>query len=253
MENVLLWLIRYYLIQQWGLGDDPSSWADKIKSLEWASAEVTQQWIQKRRAIFTPEHRTSWAALEPQEASTVMENFFNLIPLPLGGFFDDGFWAGNAQICNDTEDAVIRLMDTLWVQAQYQKFERDTLDGKHYVMKGTRATKTEKRTWVLQGVENVEILGKEFCLPSRRRGNATSRIKACSNLLDALEDKAASGKKRLVHRGALERLQGQLNFLIETSKSRRSYTKALTKCIAVELGEKRSGDGRARVVAMAIA
>ena len=120
-------------------------------------------------------------------------------------------------------------------------------------MKGIGATKTEKRTWVLQAMENVEILGKEFCLPSRRWGNANARIKACSNFLDALEDKAASGKKRLVHRGALERLQGQLNFLMETSKSRRSYTKALTKCIAIELGEKRSGDGRARAIAMAIA
>ena len=102
-------------------------------------------------------------------------------------------------------------------------------------------------------MENVEILGKEFFLPTKRRGNATSRIKACTNLLDALEKKAISGKKRLVHRGALERLQGQLNFLTETSKSRRSYTKALTKCIAVELGEKRNGDSRGRAVAMAIA
>ena len=30
VENLFLWLIRWYMMEAWGLGDDPSQWRNKL-------------------------------------------------------------------------------------------------------------------------------------------------------------------------------------------------------------------------------
>jgi len=175
--------------------------------------------------------------------------------------FDDGFWSGNQQLCQQVEDAIFRLMHTVGVLAQYEKFERGTADGRCWIMQGQAkpdTDATEAREWIPKQahgrdvIEHIQILGQEMDIKKGTRRNSVRRIAECRSLLQSISALAESNK-RLVPAAALERLRGQCVFITDTAKARRSLLHELTKCIKAKAPGKAFGDGRKRAVKMAIA
>ena len=77
VENLFLWLIRWYMMEAWGLGDDPSQWRRKLLTCDWAQHAEAQEWLEGRINFFPDETCTSWEALSVEEAVAVMEDFWN--------------------------------------------------------------------------------------------------------------------------------------------------------------------------------
>ena len=153
--------------------------------------------------------------------------------------------------------------------AQNAKFERGTADGylykmadddddddddnddttSHHVDHGADAER-----WTLVGKGHVQILGKEMDIANEMRQDSERRLNEVQALADEVLRLAHQHKNRLVPTAALQRLQGQLNFVTDTCKCVRAFLHGITASIKSQ-GRvwSKKGNKRTRAVMMGIA
>ena len=244
VEGILMHICRWYMMEDMGMSDDPSTWLDTLLAQDWAQADVTRAWIEDRAAHFGSPTCTEWASLSHADGTDVLEQFWNLVPCCVGSFFDDGFWAAGPELAESMQRAVMRLSTEVKVEGQIEKFERATLDGHHY---GMNADGTWFELFQDDGSPSlIEILGKQFNLANGTRGDSEQRLRGAEALLDEILRMAKASPRKLVYTSILERLRGQYNFITQTSKSLRSLLFGLTKSIKAQAQVWRRQDKRRR-------
>ena len=269
IENLLLYLVRFFCMQQWGITDldDTSTWVNQLREAPWAATERVQQWIADRAAKFGAPTAKSFAALTPTEACDVIEQLWRLVPAAISGFFDDGFWAGSSRICADIQRAVERLSSECGIEAQAAKFERGTAQGFVYKLKDVEDSDTshephhhvdygvDASRWELDFAGHIQILGKEMDISTQLRQDSARRLKEACALTEEILRMAAAHPKRLVPVAAMERCRGQWNFITDTCKNLRALLYGLTASIKSKsrVWARGRGDKRKRAVKMGIA
>lgn len=233
-------------MQQWSLSDDPSSWVDTMLKQSWAQKPCVKAWVIDRAEKFGRPSAKSWSALSTEEARGEMESLFNLVPLAMSTFFDDGFWASCPELCEGVQQAILKLSSECGVLCSLEKFEKADNHGRLFQM-------NEEGVFVQQDDGNIQILGKEMDIVQRSRKDSEARIRCVCALTEELLAQAQSSRRRRVPAAAIERCRGQWNFVLDTCKPLRALLCGLTASIKTKVAVKASGDKRKRAAVMGAA
>lgn len=250
VQNLLLWLVRHFCHEEWGLGNDCSTWIDTVLKQPWASGPATQAWIRDRAASFD-QPSGFFDTMELVDAQKAVERLWDCVPCALAGFYDDGFWGAHAKLSDCVQRAFHRLCHECGVAAQKAKFERATADEKLFKLESEVTSPVF--TWKQCGTGHVEILGKRMRITDGIRDDSEIRVEYAIALTVEILRLAASNKRRLVPLAAVERCLGQWNFLTDTCKPLRGLLNGLSSSLKARPSQRARGDARKRAYVMAVA
>jgi hypothetical protein len=116
-----------------------------------------------------------------------MAALFNLLPIVLGGYFDDSMLGWIVGLCDEQTDAILFLIRELGIGAAWAKFERAQADGTIGLMvPSDRAHLTKHRRGTTPPPGCGQDLGQELALSWRDRRDAQARIRDLSALMDEI-------------------------------------------------------------------
>jgi hypothetical protein len=127
VETILVWLMRHLLLTHiWGwsadLYDQPDRGVAAVLQRPWAQQEPVRAWIRRRAAALG-------GPTKAMNRADRMAALFNLLPIVLGGYFDDSMLGGIVGLCDEQTDAILFLIRELGIGAAWAKFERAQADG----------------------------------------------------------------------------------------------------------------------------
>jgi hypothetical protein len=146
VETILVWLMQYLLLTHvWGwstdLYDHPDRWVAAVLQRHWAQPKSVRAWIRHRAAALG-------SPTQAMNRADRMAALFNLLPIVLGGYFDDSMLGGIVGLCDEQTDAIIFLIRELRIGAAWAKFERAQAEGTVSLMvPSDRAHLTKHRRW----------------------------------------------------------------------------------------------------------
>jgi hypothetical protein len=250
VQNLLLWLVRHFCHDEWGLGNDCSTWIDTVLQQPWARGPVTQAWIKDRAAAFdNPSGLFDTMSLVDVQKN--VERLWDCIPCALSGFYDDGFWGAHSALSDSIQRGFHRLCRECGLTAQKTKFERATADEQLFKLESE--VTSPDLTWRSCGSGHVEILGKRMRIMDGIRDDSDIRVQYATALTTEILRLAASNKRRLVPLAAIERCLGQWNFLTDTCKPLRGLLNGLSSSLKARPSQRARGDARKRAYVMAVA
>ena len=235
IQNVLVWLVRWLIMQDMQLGDDCREWVVRLLGQKFMTTTM-RHWVSSRAALYKCPDAPSWRRLTRRAAAVQMKRLWNLVPLALCAYFDDKMTGGGQALSDMACGAIWRLVSDGKVQDSVEKAVRSTEDGNKFVVTDTGGA----RKWtldpdVIPGSWHPLVLGKEFVIAQQLRRDSAERVRMVvwlSTQVIALADEAAT---RLVLMALLERLRGQWNFILDSAKAQRALLSSLTACIIVGL------------------
>ena len=235
IQNVLIWLVRWLIMQELGLGDDCRQWVATLLAQPFVTVTM-RRWITVRASIFKCPHEPSWRVLTRPAAALQMERFWNLCPLALCAYFDDKMTGGGGALSDMASNAIWRLVSEGKVLDSVDKAVRSTEGGDKLIVH----VEAGVRTWVPDpavepGSWNPLVLGKEFVIALQLRRDSAERVRMVVWLTTQAIQIAGEAPTRLVLMATLERLRGQWNFVLDSAKAQRALLSSLTACIIVGL------------------
>ena len=235
IQNVLIWLVRWLIMLELQLGDDCRLWVARLLAQPFMT-ETMRRWVSTRASIFKCPDAPSWKQLTRPAAEVQMKRFWNLVPLAVCAYFDDKMSGGGLALSDMFSSAVWRLVSEGRVLDSVAKAVRSTEGGDKYIVEETGDT----RKWVpdpdvLPGTWHPLVLGKEFVIALQLRRDSAERIRMVIWLTMQVIQIAGAAPTRLVLMATLERLRGQWNFVLDSSKGQRALLSSLTACIIVGL------------------
>ena len=214
VEDLLLHVIRFLILEEWGIPEDPTKWFDHVQSLHWMNPTIIE-WMNDRADL--------WG--KPSAELSLTDNFEKLwscIPCIITGFFDDGIYGGHIQVCDSADRAIFKLM-SIGVLAQLPKFERGFLDD-------TVTTRLSETTWAPRTHGWIMVLGKIFKLSSFTKCDSPARIAEAKALLRAILYQAQNND-RLVFESSLRRMLGIMVYITDSCVFLRTYLRGTIKAL----------------------
>ena len=235
IQNVLIYLVRWLIMQDLGLGDDCRQWVAILLAQPFVTATM-RRWITVRASVFKTPDAPSWRVLSRPSAAVQLKRFWNLCPLAICAYFDDKMSGGGAALSDMASGAIWRLVSEGKVLDSVDKAVRSTEAGDKFIVHEEAGA----RTWVPDpdvepGTWNPLVLGKELVISSQLRRDSAERIRSVVWLTMQAIKIAAEASTRLVLMATLERLRGQWNFVLDSAKAQRALLSSLTACIIVGL------------------
>ena len=246
IQNVLIYLVRWLVMLALGLEDDCRQWISILLSQPFIT-ETARRWITVRAGIFKCPDAPSWRVLRHDHAAVQMARFWNLCPVAICAYFDDKMSGGGAAISTLVSDAIWLLVSKGKVLDSVDKAVRSTEGTASGGDKFVARVHEGVRSWVRDpdvepGTWNPLVLGKELVIASQLRRDSAERIRMVVWLTAQIIAIAKEARTRLVLMAMLERLRGQWNFVLDSSKAQRALLSSLTACIVVGLRQGRKDE-----------
>ena len=240
-------------MQEWGLDlNNPDSWIQTLLELEWITPDI-RQWIKYRAGLMGE----PTATMDHTEA---VQAFFNLCPLFISGYFDDGMTGGVKAAVDTADRAVAYIMQTIGIKGSMLKFERAYANA-------TISTRLRQPRQLHEPKEahpepeftppapgHIDVLGKIIDIKNQLRYDKADRLGAFYALLRAILHQAKSNPEHKASEAALMRALGQACYVTDTCTPLRAHTTsmiaALTKASAWSAKTGSHGDKRNQAASM---
>ena len=245
VETILVWLMRYLLLTHiWGwsaeLYDQPDRWVSAVLQRPWAQTEPVRAWIRHRVTSLG-------GPTQAMNRADRMAALFNLLPIVLGGYFDDSMLGGIVGLCDEQTDAILFLIRELGIGAAWAKFERAQADGTIGLMvPSDRAHLTKHRRWTKPTPGFGQVLGKEIDLSLMERRDAKARIRDLSALMDEILASVNASPTRAVDLVLVQKVVGIVVYITDTSAPIRALLNYTVRALKIRNGFRPGSTGRSR-------
>ena len=82
IQNVLIWLVRWLIMQDLQLGDDCREWVPRLLGQKFMTTTM-RHWVSSRAALYKCPDAPSWRRLTRPAAAVQMKRLWNLVPMAL--------------------------------------------------------------------------------------------------------------------------------------------------------------------------
>ena len=245
VETILVWLMRYLLLTHvWGwsdaMYDRPDRWVAAVLQRPWAQPAPVRAWIQRRVAALG-------APTQAMDRTDRMAALFNILPIVLGGYFDDSMLGGIVGLCDELTDAILFLIRKLKIGAAWAKFERAQADGTISLMvPSDLAHLTAHRRWTTPSAGFGQVLGKELDLSTMERRDSETRIRDLCALMDVILAQVRASPSRAVELVLIQKVVGIVVYVTDTSPPLRALLNYTVRSLKIRNGFRPGTAGRSR-------